>query len=359
MCLTPIRIVNPTYKKIRRTVSKDDWDSVKDELLHQPNYSLLVPCGKCSECIRAKAKMWRWRLIREYELSNASACYFVLLTVSPEFIDDVNANPSPFFRAFFEKLRYKLGASPRHWFTTEYGTRRTKRIHFHGIFFDCPPRIVRLIADCWTYGLSSCSRLRAKSGCTYVSKYITKDFGSGRRYSGKVFCSSGIGSPTYSLFSSSLARFSFANPASFTKDGRNYSIPYYYITKFVPEDIRRFHSCLRRCVQLNELLDTLSNPLSTRHALHLDRRRLALLSAANSSMAGKSRAVSRFCVDDAYPLKVDPGEIDDCIEYVDYGLQVLKSSTSNHYFYGLDYRSATRSLSEVKRSLVAHRERYH
>ena len=53
------------------------------------NFKLLVlPCGKCPNCLKKKAQEWTSRLLKETE--NFKYCYFITLTYSDEHYRDLN-----------------------------------------------------------------------------------------------------------------------------------------------------------------------------------------------------------------------------------------------------------------------------
>ena len=146
MCYSPIYIKNPQKPW---TSQVEDWSKVdrkKAEFYDQLSglgKVVAVPCRKCYQCLKQRAREWRTRLIDEYvaptKVGNVSTRYplFVTLTIRPEDYDRVSSDPKAAFRKIFERYRYVFGSSCRHFIVSEYGDpeHHTGRLHFHGIFF--------------------------------------------------------------------------------------------------------------------------------------------------------------------------------------------------------------------------------
>lgn len=197
MCLRPLSIANPRYRDygIERFAFSD--------------YYIKVPCGKCSQCRSKRASDWRVRLIKEVELGSHRTVYFVTLTFDEDnlkrFIDTDSPNRS--IRLFLERYRKAVGKSLRHWFVVEYGERRG-RFHFHGLIFD-PLVSIPKLRKLWSYGFVYIERLRGSSGCSYVVKYITKSQAHVGKYSGRVWCSPGLGKQYLTAENISLHRLQY------------------------------------------------------------------------------------------------------------------------------------------------------
>lgn len=210
MCLYPKKIVNPS-----RFV---DLNS------NQPLY-LYVPCGHCTECISSYRSEWRNRAYYEvldtFSYDN-SYVYFDCLTYRPGalphlsdfygFTRDMMDYDFPCFnpdhvqkfmkslRRRLEYLGYDVKYNLRFFLASEYGTdiRYTKRPHYHVLFFvrnSCVPYDVlsREVAHVWHYGRTDGLPYKTRSYvrgnvfgdrfssinrvCSYVTKYVTKDFG--------------------------------------------------------------------------------------------------------------------------------------------------------------------------------------
>lgn len=351
MCTTPLRIVNPRYKALRKRLTNSEWrDFLDSELDSIVDYYVTVPCGKCAECIRDKAASWRWRLIREYECSRSAI--FVLLTVDPEHLAEVTSDPTAALRKYFEAIREHTPGrkSISHWFTIEYGdsVKHTGRIHFHGLFFFKTKQSLTYnqLRSFWPYGFSTYSPLRGPSGCTYVSKYITKDFSPTRRNNGKVFCSPGIGNVTFDFVSASLRHIKGLPTTTLNLGGFSYTLPYYYYCKFVPESLRRTLNTVRRICKFADLVDMLDSPSSQDYVHYLDkRRRFEIAVQALPSFLNRFR---RFLdVDESFPLKVS---FLDCLTH----WNALKNF-SEHEF---NSSGPTRPFCEIKRIFARCLQRY-
>lgn len=181
-CLRPITLRNPKYK---------DTDKSIFDILPK-DWMLSVPCGKCLECNKAKARDWRARLLLEvdYWTKQKKKCYFVTFTLSDDTYDYWCLNSDKPVRLFLENYRRKVGKSCKHFIITELG-KTTQRLHYHGILFG-PELSLYELKKLWIYGFSFfgyCSYKTAK----YVSKYILKPQLSEPWYKPKKFVSPGLG----------------------------------------------------------------------------------------------------------------------------------------------------------------------
>lgn len=202
MCLHPIQVKYKDYLGYDRYLS--------------------APCGKCAICLRSQQNGWSIRLYEE------SRCwkYLVFVTFTynddslPHFIDDSGSLHSSVylkdvsscikrFRTNYLRL-YDKKADFKYFVCSEYGSRSTKRPHYHGLFFfNFDPVHFGLLLNDWSdrFGfvhhkvVDSSSKSRLKT-CRYVSKYITKtsyqsrknEIKSGLIYPCSFIMSKGIGS---------------------------------------------------------------------------------------------------------------------------------------------------------------------
>ena len=195
-CLIDPVIVNRKYVKIA-----SENDEPVDNYSNREDFYVHVPCRRCINCVNSYMTYWRNRLIYEYEYMSSEAranSYFVTLT----FRDDVlslwdkscfNEALSVVKRRFIDRIRKKVGSSPRHWFVTEFGE-RYGRLHLHGIFFDCNFDI-NFLEDYWGHGFVDFQPLN-ENAIKYCTSYITK--GNDEvivppHKIQRVFCSPGIG----------------------------------------------------------------------------------------------------------------------------------------------------------------------
>ena len=146
MCTSPIWIRNRRYfdkKRPRRGCSADDdhlsaislrpWDIARQWLL--------VPCGRCEECLKRLRNDWYVRIERELTRcrdERKQAC-FLTISIAPKYYEQALDNPSWFIRKFNERIRHKFGSSIKHFYLQEFGTHpetgNEPRLHFHGFLF--------------------------------------------------------------------------------------------------------------------------------------------------------------------------------------------------------------------------------
>lgn len=140
---------------------------------------LMVPCGRCDECLRQQRNDWYVRLEREtkYQKSLHRNSVFVTITIAPEYYDSALQSPSSFIRMWFERIRRSLGRSIKHAVFQEFGTHPEQggepRLHFHGVLWDVPysynaiRNVVKDLGFVWIASITD-KRLR------YVVKYVGK-----------------------------------------------------------------------------------------------------------------------------------------------------------------------------------------
>ncbi len=232
-CLNPLCIKNPA----------------KDESLLQDSLyckSILVPCGKCIECRKARASEWRFRLRKEVELGSHRNCFFVTLTLSDEHLSQVSGDPAKYIRRFYERYRTKYGVSLKHWFVTELGG-KNGRYHFHGIIWDYKPKLVgQSLKRCkseldkdWKYGHTWVGWCDSRSA-NYIVKYMLKDQYDERfpDYKSKLFVSPAIGK-SYVTTSSYMYHNQIPRGVYVLHvDGFPTKLPRYYYRYFFSDDTR-------------------------------------------------------------------------------------------------------------------------
>lgn len=176
-----------------------DYDSYKDyyvldEMTGEvfPAF-LLVPCGHCECCQKAKLDSIAHRCVLE-TMSYDSLPWFVTLTYSPDHLP-ADGVVLDHVQRFLKRLRITLSREGyseyiRYFCASEYSP--VGRPHYHLIFWNLHPkkdfrywRLYKAIQDCWQYGFvynelvspkNSSKRLGSPQKCfEYVSKYINKD----------------------------------------------------------------------------------------------------------------------------------------------------------------------------------------
>lgn len=266
-CSSPIWIRNRRYFD-KKNPCRDGSDVAKSALALRPwdiaRQWLMVPCGKCEDCLRRQRNDWFVRLERELShcKANSQQAIFITITIAPKHYNQALLDPSWFIRKFNERLRHKLGHSFKHAFFQEFGTHpetgNEPRLHFHGFLFGTNVlynTIRSAVRDLGFVWLAKATHKRARYCVKYVTKqiqfnpdeisdkYVTIDGNptplscllQHRRYTRK-FVSAGVGDflgymPRPSVRTSSWSYFDFEKRVNY-----NYSIPRYYLKYLKSED---------------------------------------------------------------------------------------------------------------------------
>lgn len=181
-CSSPIWIRNRRYFD-KMNPCRNGSDVAKSALALRPwdiaRQWLMVPCGKCEDCLRRRRNDWFVRLERELARCKAESrqAIFITITIAPKYYDAALQNPSWFIRRWNERVRHTLGHSFKHAFFQEFGTHpeigTEPRLHFHGFLFgtDCLYNEIRsAVRDLGFVWLSKATLKRAR----YCVKYVTK-----------------------------------------------------------------------------------------------------------------------------------------------------------------------------------------
>lgn len=151
--------------------------------------SILVPCGKCSECAKKKATSWGVRAYREFLFAPANSVRFVTITYDDEHIPFTSAGHQTlssfdckrFLKSFRQSMFRKYSCIIRFMCSGEYGS-RTFRPHYHFLFYGIPPTLTnvelrQIIGSAW----HRCSVIdvqypkNANSSGFYIGKYMSKN----------------------------------------------------------------------------------------------------------------------------------------------------------------------------------------
>lgn len=215
-CLHPLTIVNPHYKCAEGYRPNDPYYT------RQPDYMIVVPCGKCYLCRKKIANAWAFRLEEELDTPEiVSNSYFLTFT----FHDDAYKfylskdehgkfiNKSIVIRRWRQLFRKHTGISPRYFLVEDCGS-QFGRIHLHGILIDPKDHNGKPISksiiikdDCfWRNGKVDCQPLYSKEAIGYICGYISgssldkqaEKHGKlicekARKFIPRHFCSKGIG----------------------------------------------------------------------------------------------------------------------------------------------------------------------
>lgn len=169
-----------------------------------------IPCGRCVECLKAKARNWQIRLGEEIEQTPYN--YFITLTFSPGQLytllkktgqPECNAIVGIAIRRMLERWRKDHKKSIKHWFITEMGHENTERIHAHGILFSNEPLEFKeiekkkdgMLAEWkyWKYGNVFVGTWVNMQTVNYLMKYVCKIDTDHKNFFGYIFCSPGLG----------------------------------------------------------------------------------------------------------------------------------------------------------------------
>lgn len=145
---------------------------------------IMVPCGRCEECLRQQRNDWYVRLEREtkYQKSLYRNSVFVTITIAPAYYDSALQNPSAFIRMWFERIRRRLGRSIKHAVFQEFGMHPEQggdpRLHFHGVLWDVSysyNAIRKAVKDLGFVWISSITNKRLRYVVKYVGKSVYMD----------------------------------------------------------------------------------------------------------------------------------------------------------------------------------------
>lgn len=138
MCLFPTRATLDQSKKTPRQNTtiingkkKTTW-SHRTGITLDPEGELLLPCGKCNECITLRATDWATRAQHEASLHKNNC--FITLTYDDENLPSIYIEKEE-FQLFLKRLRSKLHPHKISYIVShEYGT-KTFRPHHHVMIF--------------------------------------------------------------------------------------------------------------------------------------------------------------------------------------------------------------------------------
>lgn len=145
---------------------------------------IMVPCGRCEECLRQQRNDWYVRLEREtkYQKSLYRNSVFVTITIAPEYYNSALQDPSSFIRMWFERIRRRLGHSIKHAVFQEFGMHPEQgnepRLHFHGVLWDVSysyNAIREAVKDLGFVWIASITDKRLRYVVKYVGKSVYMD----------------------------------------------------------------------------------------------------------------------------------------------------------------------------------------
>lgn len=146
MCLNPIAV-----KKVPGRTKLKFLENERLDINWEINNSdvMWLPCGKCIECLLQHARNWGSRCYLEMQEHEKS--FFLTLTYNDENVPHSLSGKLTLkkrdYQLFFKRLRkFQKYPKIRYFGSGEYGTRYTKRPHYHFIVFGL------LISDLKLYG---------------------------------------------------------------------------------------------------------------------------------------------------------------------------------------------------------------
>lgn len=262
MCLYPRTMTNKKY-----TVTKKNGGNVPSlPIIGSDSYgydiydnrisTVQIPCGRCSECLKARARNWQIRLGEEIKETKYN--YFVTLTFAPgqlekllkkTHVPECNAIMGIAIRRCLERWRKDHKKSIKHWFITELGHEGTERIHAHGILFsDKPLEFTELekkpngiMAEWkyWKYGNVFVGDWVNSQTVNYLMKYVCKIDTDHKNFVGYVFTSPGMGKNWLETMRS-IYKYVPGGSLDYYRmpDGHKIKLPIYYKNHLYNEDER-------------------------------------------------------------------------------------------------------------------------
>ena len=174
--------IKPFFLKIDRG---SDYESYL-KLLPKPWKLLLIPCGKCSNCIKKKSQEWTSRLLKESE--NFKYSYFITLTYDDEHLIELNKRDLQLFLKRYRKsFNQDHDFHMKYYITGEYGE-TYGRSHYHAIFFQNKPiknlrfysnnlYISKDFSKIWSLGNCLISKQVNERSIRYTVAYTLKKLG--------------------------------------------------------------------------------------------------------------------------------------------------------------------------------------
>lgn len=195
MCLFPVRAsqytISEENKYVKFLTSKGEFiKKFKPEKFGTPSPDdhgdLLLPCGKCIECIQSKSIEWAQRV--KHELSLHEENCFITLTYNDENLKSSLVVYED-FQNFIRRLKREFKQKKiRYIMSAEYGD-NYKRPHFHAIIFGISFTNLKYhsttksgskiytskqLEKLWTYGFSSIGEANERTAY-YIASYCLKD----------------------------------------------------------------------------------------------------------------------------------------------------------------------------------------
>lgn len=158
--------------------------------------SISIPCGQCLGCRLDRSRAWGVRIMHEAQLAGPGRAHFALLTLSPEWLEKLEADEparprnslwKPDVQRFMKRLRNRVGEGVKSFTGAEYGDERA-RPHYHAclMHLDLPDlepwkrvgsgNVVyrsQLLEQVWPFGYVHVGTLTQQSA-EYAARYAVK-----------------------------------------------------------------------------------------------------------------------------------------------------------------------------------------
>lgn len=131
---------------------------------------VIVPCGRCINCLTNRRESWIIRLVEQFKTQCAT---FITLTYDQKNLTFANAEYATLVKRdvqlFFKRLRKTTKKAFKYYLVAEYGT-RTNRPHYHIILFNSNNDDFDRIYDSWGLGNITIAELNIRR-LVYTTKY--------------------------------------------------------------------------------------------------------------------------------------------------------------------------------------------
>jgi hypothetical protein len=259
-------------------------------------HKILMPCGKCTSCLKAKARTWALRMSNEAQMHDQNC--FITLTFDDDHLPKYNSLSLEHPQKFLKRLRKFITKDQpdlkiKNFYCGEYGS-KGGRAHYHACIFGWKPNdlelftqtptgnlyISKILQKLWPYGHSTVADF-SEATAGYVANYVLKaqlledlsDYQVTDPVTGEIFQrmmpfqrmsrNPGLGSTFYEKFKSD-----FINHDSFRLGNASLPTPNAYLRKLKEEDPEHYEN-LKRLRNNNAIEYAERNPhLKTMYGLN-------------------------------------------------------------------------------------------
>lgn len=239
MCIYPKYKLNPKYLPNKKNGGNPP--ACRDERKRW----IKIDCNKCYECRKKYSREWKIRLIEELRSNNDA--YFITLTFSEESynelkkkydLKDENKIATKAIRLLLERIRKEKGKSIKHFFVTELGHEKTKRLHLHGITWN--KEYTECLLNKWKYGITFTGTYVSIATMNYIVKYITKKDIDNIDFNGIILATPGLGKSYLNRIDAKINEYNgYKTNTNYTlPNGVEIPLPKYYKNKLYDESQR-------------------------------------------------------------------------------------------------------------------------